>query len=43
MAFLWPVKQAFPNNLFAGWFNFRAAELLDIEDESKREVPEVSF
>jgi LemA protein len=37
------LRESFPNNLFAGWFNFRAAELLEIEDESKREVPEVSF
>jgi len=36
-------SESFPNNLFAGWFNFRAAELLEIEDESKREVPKVSF
>ena len=28
---------------FAGWFSFQAAELLEIEDEAKREVPEVSF
>ena len=37
------LRESFPNNLFAGWFNFRAAELLEIEDESKREVPQVSF
>jgi LemA protein len=37
------LRESFPNNLFAGWFNFRAAELLDIEDESKREAPKVSF
>ena len=37
------LRESFPNNLFAGWFNFRAAELLEIEDESKREVPKVSF
>jgi LemA protein len=37
------LRESFPNNLFAGWFNFQAAELLDIEDESKREVPKVSF
>jgi LemA protein len=37
------LRESFPNNLFAGWFNFRAAELLDIEDEAKREVPKVSF
>ncbi len=37
------LRESFPNNLFAGWFNFGAAELLDIEDETKREVPQVSF
>lgn len=37
------LRESFPNNLFAGWFNFRAAELLEIEDEAKREVPQVSF
>jgi LemA protein len=38
-----PLRESFPNNLFAGWFSFRAAELLEIEDESKREAPKVSF
>ncbi len=37
------LRESFPNNLFAGWFNFRAAELLEIEDEAKREAPKVSF
>jgi LemA protein len=37
------LRESFPNNLFAGWFNFQAAELLEIEDESKREAPKVSF
>jgi len=37
------LRESFPNNLLAGWFNFGPAELLEIEDESKREVPEVSF
>jgi LemA protein len=37
------LREVFPNNFFAGWFNFRAAELLEIEDETKREAPEVSF
>lgn len=37
------MRESFPNNLFAGWFSFRAAELLQIEDASKREVPKVSF
>jgi LemA protein len=37
------LRESFPNNFFAGWFNFRPAELLQIEDEAKREVPRVSF
>jgi len=37
------LRESFPNNFFAGWFNFKAAELLEIEDEVKREVPKVSF
>ena len=36
-------RESFPNNLFAGWFNFGPAELLEIEDEAKREVPKVEF
>lgn len=37
------LRESFPNNFFAGWFNFKAAELLQIEDEAKREAPRVSF
>ena len=37
------LRESFPNNLFAGWFNFGPAELLDIEDEAKRAAPQVSF
>jgi len=37
------LRESFPNNLFAGWFSFQPAELLAIEDVSKREVPKVSF
>lgn len=37
------LRESFPNNLFAGWFHFGPAELLDIEDETKREAPKVSF
>lgn len=37
------LRESFPNNFVAGWFGFRAAELLEIEDEAKREVPLVSF
>ena len=36
-------RESFPNNFFAGWFSFNAAELLEIEDETKRDVPKVSF
>ncbi len=37
------LRESFPNNFFAEWFSFRAAELLEIEDETKREAPKVSF
>ena len=37
------LRESFPNNFFAGWFNFLPAELLEIEDETKRETPQVSF
>jgi LemA protein len=37
------LRESFPNNLFAGWFSFSPAELLEIEDEAKRQVPQVSF
>ncbi|MGD2129494.1 MAG: LemA family protein [Lysobacterales bacterium] len=37
------LRESFPNNLFAGWFSFKPAELLDIEDPGKREAPKVSF
>lgn len=37
------LRESFPNNFFAGWFSFQQAELLEIEDEAKREVPQVSF
>ena len=37
------LRESFPNNFFAAWFTFLAAELLEIEDEAKREVPVVSF
>jgi len=35
--------ESFPNNFFVTWFSFQQAELLEIEDEAKREVPQVSF
>jgi len=37
------LRESFPNNFFAGWFSFLQAELLEIEDEAKREAPQVSF
>ena len=37
------MRESFPNNFFAGWFSFLPAELLEIEDETKRETPQVSF
>lgn len=36
-------REVFPGNLVAGWFSFNAAEFLEIESETKREVPEVNF
>ncbi|MGB5210035.1 MAG: LemA family protein [Gammaproteobacteria bacterium] len=36
-------RENFPNNLLANFFAFKAAEFLEIESESKREVPSVSF
>ena len=37
------LRESFPNNFFAGWFSFLAAELLEIEDEAARKAQEVSF
>ncbi|MGD8384217.1 MAG: LemA family protein [Lysobacterales bacterium] len=37
------MRESFPNNFFASWFNFQPAELLEIEDETKRQAPKVSF
>lgn len=37
------LRESFPANFFAGWFNFKKAELLEIEAPEKREAPEVSF
>ena len=36
-------RESFPANLVAERFHFQPAELLEIEDVSKREVPQVSF
>lgn len=37
------LRESFPANLIAGNFGFKGAELLEIEDEKKREAPQVSF
>ena len=37
------MRESFPGNLVADRFGFKGAELLEIEDTSKREVPKVSF
>ncbi|MDJ0653422.1 MAG: LemA family protein [Xanthomonadales bacterium] len=36
-------RETFPANMIAGSFGFEAADLLEIEDEAKREVPRVEF
>ncbi len=36
-------REMFPNSLISGSFNFQPAELLEIEDQSKREAPKVAF
>lgn len=37
------LREQFPSNFIANWFAFNPAELLEIEEESMREVPKVSF
>ena len=37
------LRESFPSNLVADRFGFKGAELLEIEDTAKREVPKVSF
>lgn len=37
------LREQFPSNLVADWFTFEEAELLEIEDEIKKEVPKVEF
>lgn len=35
--------EMFPSNIIAGMFNFKQEEFFEIEDETEREVPKVSF
>ena len=37
------VREQFPSNFIADWFQFKPAELLEIEEESIRQVPKVEF
>lgn len=37
------LRESFPNNFVAGMFNFRPAQLLDIEDPAKRKAVQVDF
>jgi len=37
------LREQFPSNFIANWFQFKPAELLEIEDEKMKEVPKVSF
>lgn len=36
-------REVFPGNIVANWFSFDAAEYLEIESPTKRDVPAVSF
>ena len=36
-------RETFPNVIFAGMFNFQAADLFEIEEAREREAPKVSF
>ena len=36
-------REVFPSSFVANMFNFQAAQMLEIEDPKKREVPTVSF
>ncbi len=36
-------RESFPANIIAGMFNFTEAQLLEISDEKKRDVVNVSF
>jgi LemA protein len=37
------LRESFPNNIIAGMFTFKPAELLEIEDPKKREAVQVDF
>ena len=37
------LREQFPSNFVATWFNFQSAELLELEDEAMKQVPKVEF
>jgi LemA protein len=37
------LREMFPNSIFAGWFSFQVAKMLDSPPPEKREPPKVSF
>jgi LemA protein len=37
------LREQFPSNIIANWFQFTPAQLLEIEDEAVRQVPKVQF
>lgn len=37
------MRESFPSNFIANFFNFKPASMLEIESESKRAVPEIKF
>lgn len=37
------LREQFPSNFVANWFNFQPAELLEIEEEAMKQVPKVDF
>ncbi|MEC7905364.1 MAG: LemA family protein [Verrucomicrobiota bacterium] len=36
-------REVFPNNVFAGMFGFKEADLFEVKDEAVKEAPKVSF
>ena len=37
------LREQFPSNFIANWFQFSPAELLELEDEAMKQVPKVEF
>ena len=37
------LREQFPSNFIANWFQFSSAELLELEDEAMKQVPKVEF